>query len=63
MPDEPLTAQEVSREEALLRSLTEQTNYSSAVLDECHRLLTAVRRVDQKYGPYPDFARWREANE
>lgn len=58
----PLTFAEASREEALLRSLAEQTNYSSAVLTECERLLTAVRRVDQKYGPYPDFAPWREAN-
>lgn len=62
MPDEPLTFDEASREEALLRSLTEQTNYSSAVLTECERLLTAVRRVDQRYGPYKEFAPWREAN-
>lgn len=24
-------------------------------------LLTAVRRVDQKYGPYDEFAHWRDA--
>lgn len=58
----PMTFDEASREEALLRSLQEQTNYSSAVLTECERLLTAVRRVDQKYGPYNEFAPWREAN-
>lgn len=59
---DPLTFDEASREEALLRSLQEQTNYSSAVLTECERLLTAIRRVDQKYGPYNEFAPWREAN-
>ena len=58
--EESLTFDEVSREEHLLRSLTEQTSYSAAVLTECYRLLTAVRRVDQKYGPYAEFAPWRD---
>jgi hypothetical protein len=62
VPSDPLTFDEASRAERLLRSLNEQTNYSSAVLEECQRLLTAIRRVDQKYGPYPEFEPWREAN-
>lgn len=58
-----MTFDEADRETALLRSLQEQTNYSSAVLTECERLLTAIRRVDQKYGPYAEFEPWREAND
>ena len=27
---------------------------------EVRRLLRAVRRVDQKYGPFEDFQYWRE---
>lgn len=60
--DAPLTFAEISREEHLLRTLNEDVAYSSNLLTECYRMLTAIRRVDQKYGPYPDFAPWREAN-
>jgi hypothetical protein len=28
---------------------------------ENNRLLTQVRRVDQKYGPFEEFRYWREA--
>lgn len=60
---EPITKPEIDREVALLRSLTAQTDYSSALLTECERLLTAIRRVDQKYGPYAEFAPWRDGTD
>lgn len=57
---EPLDSGEVEREVHLLRCLQAQTDYSSSILTECERLLTAVRRVDQKYGPYEEFTPWRD---
>lgn len=40
--------------------LGDQTDYSSHLLAQYEGLLAAVQRVDQKYGPYPEFRRWRE---
>lgn len=40
--------------------LQDQTHYSSHLLTQFDGLLAAVRRVDQKYGPYEEFRRWRE---
>lgn len=46
--------------EHTLAALNAQTDYSAVLSWSYRELLTAVARVDQKYGPYTEFAKWRE---
>lgn len=46
--------------EHTLAALNAQTDYSAVLSWAYRELLTAVSRVDQKYGPYDEFAKWRE---